>query len=643
MKTLRINIKRASMVLASALVLGGSTLISGCTTSDNELVVENDKTPSVQKAGTFTFQLNGTKARSSFAPVSRAEEENPHAFEGDIKTVYVAFFTQKENTEESTLRKLYTDESGDDGADPTITKAKDGNSYTITDENLFTGDYIVYFIANPGTKLKASLKDLTPGTSKLSEFKAISIEEDTPNGGDTKDSKNGTGFVMISDEMNITITEDKTISNITMTRLGARFDIINTQPTTGEDTKHGATITNVTITNEAVKSDLIVPAANTNANYLSTKEATQWTKDATDMTFYTYENFPKTEEQNNNTSLTVTYALDGSQTSKTLTIYLTDKNTGTQLGVKRNHLYSIYLNCVTGQYTLDVKDWDAGETVNLPDKNIYVEYTEKDLGKIGDYAYKGTDGKLVFSDGGLRKMYLNGKLDWVTRPSVDPNKGTCIGIVFSNMTSATDYGSGYTHGYIMALKDAGTNLAWGNAEKMSDLSATVNTIGEATLDLDGLSHYNEIKNTDGDFSNHPAFKAIADYNVDLPTSGTSKWYMPSYGQIAQIYYYLGNYTTIKSNESSTTSITNRYRKALSTGESASIANNINNKLSGVGNDNYSPITVVQREHWFMTSTQAGTTTSPVVLVNYPDRFEFAANIDKAATNQVCYTRAVLAW
>ena len=48
-----------------------------------------------------------------------------------------------------------------------------------------------------------------------------------------------------------------------------------------------------------------------------------------------------------------------------------------QLGVKRNHLYSIYLNCVTGQYSLEVKDWEEGATVNMPNKDIYVEYTAR--------------------------------------------------------------------------------------------------------------------------------------------------------------------------------------------------------------------------------------------------------------------------
>ncbi len=524
------------MVLASALVLGGSTLISGCTTSDNELVVENDKTPSVQKAGTFTFQLNGTKARSSFAPVSRDAVDN-HAFESEIKTVYVAFFTKKENTEESTLRKLYTDENGEDGTGATITKADDGSSYTITDDQLFTGDYIAYFITNPGAKLKASLENLTPGDSKLSDFKAISIEEDTPNGGDTPgNSTNGTGLVMISDEMNITITEDKTISNITMTRLAARFDIINTQPTTGEgQNKHGATITNVTITNEAVKSDLIVPAANTNANYLSTKEATQWTTDATEMTFYTYENFPN--GVSDNTSLTVTYTLDGSSTSKTLTIYLTDKNTGTQLGVKRNHLYSIYLNCVTGQYTLSVKDWETGETVNLPDKNIYVEYTADDLGKIGDYAYN-DNGTLAFIDGGLRKMYLNGDLDWEPNFTTTlPEDKDYLGIVFSNLTSATDYNAGYTKGYIMAaanVKGNGT-VAWGPSTD-SPITNIGNTINGA-MHLDGRTNCDAIKNANPSIlDSYPPIKAAVEYQVTLPANtNVSGWFLPSMGQLLTMF------------------------------------------------------------------------------------------------------------
>ena len=550
MRTNRINnIKHIGLLLAATFMLAGSILISGCSSEANELIVDSNNVPQKQKAGTFTFRLGGTAASS---PTSRDVTEESQAFESAIKTIYVPFFTKKADTDESTLNKLYIYE-GEVGGSNTITKSDD--TYTIgdTDNNkLLSGDFIVYFIANPGVELANSLKAMKKDVTKVTDFKQISIDaKDTPNGGDTAGEQNGTGFLMISDETQVTISsDDATTCTVNMTRLAARFDIINTQSYIENTQPNGATITKVQINNEATQSDLIAPAATSKEDYLAITAEKDWTgtpgDNSDNMTLYTYENI--TTNASENTSLTITYTLGNNNQEKTLDIYLKERATDTQLGVKRNHLYSIYLNCVTGQYSLEVKDWEEGATVNMPNKDIYVEYTADNLGKIGDYVYN-DNGTLTFSDGGLRKMYLNGTLSWTTRPAPTTGK-TCIGIVFSNMTSKADQDAGYTHGYVMALKNICpyNGVAWG--PKTDAPSGRVTTVGKAILDWDGRTYCDNIKNGNL-LSSYPAFNTAMSYDVELPSTGVSGWYLPSIGQIFLIATNLNGMDELRSYSSST--------------------------------------------------------------------------------------------
>ena len=554
MRTNRINnIKHIGLLLAATFMLAGSILISGCSSEANELIVDSNNVPQKQKAGTFTFRLGGTAASS---PTSRDVTEESQAFESAIKTIYVPFFTKKADTDESTLSKLYIYKE-DVAEGNTITKSED--TYTIgdTDNNkLLSGDFIVYFIANPGVELAKSLEAMKKDVTKVTDFKQISIDaKDTPNGGDTAEKQDGTGFLMISDETQVTISsDDATTCTVNMTRLAARFDIINTQSYIENTQPNGATITKVQINNEATQSDLIAPAATSKKDYLATTAEKDWTGTAGDsdnMTLYTYENI--TTNASENTSLTITYTLGNNNQEKTLDIYLKERATDTQLGVKRNHLYSIYLNCVTGQYSLEVKDWEEGATVNMPNKDIYVEYTADSLGKIGDYVYN-DNGTLTFSDGGLRKMYLNGKLDYEsTRPAPATDK-TCIGIVFSNMTSKKDQDAGFTNGYVMALKnanDVAQGPAWGPTNTNNPYIPDITTVGGAISDWDGYTYCKAIKDNNL-LESYPAFKKAMAYSVELP-SKASGWYLPSVGQLTMIAYNLCCIDEIRSLSNSTAS------------------------------------------------------------------------------------------
>ena len=87
-----------------------------------------------------------------------------------------------------------------------------------------------------------------------------------------------------------------------------------------------------------------------------------------------------------------------------------------------------------------------------------------------DYYY--SDG--TRSDGGLRKLYADGTMEWATTTPQPEDGKTCIGIVFhvgqhpadqSDYTS-TGIGQQKCHGYVVALEDATSyHCEWGGMEK----------------------------------------------------------------------------------------------------------------------------------------------------------------------------------
>jgi hypothetical protein len=168
-----------------------------------------------------------------------------------------------------------------------------------------------------------------------------------------------------------------------------------------------------------------------------------------------------------------------------------------------------------------------------------------------------------------------------------------IGIVFSNMTSNTDYNNGYKKGYVLALKNAASGVVWGNgAYSSSDAPGLQNnnTYALWTTDLDGLTETNQLKAYG--LSSFPAAYNAVNYNVAAP-SASSGWYLPSSGQWYQIITNLGGiststvptlWSTVSGNNAGT------YGEAwLYSGKSASAAAALNNAMSAVGNGNYTPI------------------------------------------------------
>lgn len=131
--------------------------------------------------------------------------------------------------------------------------------------------------------------------------------------------------------------------------------------------------------------------------------------------------------------------------------------------------------------------------------------------------------------------------------TLDESK-TPVGIIFSTTTSTTDYSNGYTHGYVMALKNAASGVAWCSSSAAyykAQLQTTLtNTVALEESNWDGLTETNAIRGVnDYNQTNYPACYYAVNYSAALPSSGTSGWYLPSMGQWYLIVKNLGGVTT----------------------------------------------------------------------------------------------------
>jgi hypothetical protein len=154
--------------------------------------------------------------------------------------------------------------------------------------------------------------------------------------------------------------------------------------------------------------------------------------------------------------------------------------------------------------------WAAG--------NTYTYNLSKSV-NVGDY---------YFSDG-----------TWGTIAEHTNSTAKPIALIFSNSTSTTDKGYGWTHGYAIALKDAyeGTlnwsSSSYGTTLEMGKAYTDINSIEN---DLDGYTHTKTILAKSSNILNDypPFYYAYNFKNTVTPPSNSSGWYLASAGQYHQL-------------------------------------------------------------------------------------------------------------
>ena len=155
---------------------------------------------------------------------------------------------------------------------------------------------------------------------------------------------------------------------------------------------------------------------------------------------------------------------------------------------------------------------------NWAANNIYTYNLSKPV-NIGDYYY---------SDG-----------TWGTIAEHVNSTAKPIAVVFSNSTTTTDNGHGWTHGYGMSLTNAATSVTWGPLGVTA--LQNISTWSEIVNERDGYSNTQLIKNNYG-LSSYPAFYHACNYVVTAP-SNSSNWFLPSIGQWYNIAVNLGKIPT----------------------------------------------------------------------------------------------------
>ena len=224
--------------------------------------------------------------------------------------------------------------------------------------------YDVWLVANADETLRTALESIPAGTKPDDGTNGLGAVIATQ----ASDADNA--FLMLStgaERVTTQISQTKNIGEIHMRRLSVRIDIINAAD--------GIEVTKVTFNNRAKQSYLQTPnTMPTEAEWFESKEYTPTgligSKDTPTEylhEIYSYENYT---QKGGTTLPTLTLEYTEGGQAKTHTVEFTDANApaGTPLALKRNYLYRITLSkAYELKFNLEVVDWEAGETFDVPD------------------------------------------------------------------------------------------------------------------------------------------------------------------------------------------------------------------------------------------------------------------------------------
>ena len=243
-----------------------------------------------------------------------------------------------------------------------------------------------------------------------------------------------------------------------------------------------------------------------------------------------------------------------SMNNNTLTYTPTTEDSGILMAGKVNS-YTITVKADGIEVTTATGgEWnDSGNSENV---ESYTAYKADDL-KAGDYYY--SDG--TWSDGGLRKLYADGTMEWTEPEPAPESDKTVIAIVFhaghhandGSDYSSTGIGSEKCHGYAVALTDATSSYCmWGvygtelGCYPTDGSGNKQNNYSNPDIDWNGYAWTQKIitqgaggkENLNAtEQAGYPAtYYAVVDYEtkVKAPTN-SSGWYLPSIGQMWNVY------------------------------------------------------------------------------------------------------------
>ncbi|MCR4773386.1 MAG: fimbrillin family protein [Prevotella sp.] len=259
-------------------------------------------------------------------------------------------------------------------------------------------------------------------------------------------------------------------------------------------------------------------------------------------------------------------------------------------------------------------------TINISaSKFLYQGNTSVDIGDFyGIYA----NGQGVVIDGNSSAV------------TAAKNKGiTPVALIYSTSTSNTDKSHGWTNGYAISLhKVGGGNYAWSTESGSTVMNQqfpwkpTIEEMTPCWEFYDGYTDTHTITdNRNNNATNYPAFFAAINYqnNYSL-SSATSKWYLPSHGQMYRFLREIGGMSSnvapydvviwyVNPNNGTMVDIIDR---------------NINGYFSVAGEGSYTPFPINPDEAYYVTSTEVNA--SSYILVRFP----YYGHLDFYSTNNL---------
>lgn len=240
------------------------------------------------------------------------------------------------------------------------------------------------------------------------------------------------------------------------------------------------------------------------------------------------------------TDISFTYSINGNDAN---TVEITSQKLPATpaLASGENISYTITVN--NDGYTITASnetEWTQGSN------NNYVYYPPGSL-KFGDYYY--SDG--TTSDGGVLSVNTDTGECALANPLPEPDMDkTCVGIIFYTGKHATDdctypqSMNGQVNGYVVSLDNVGDYFSGGGWVTYSGGSPGTYLVGASTdvNDYKGYDNTHLIESTAKEKSLwskppfHLPYMVLNNYSVAVPAV-CSGWYMPSGGQIKDLYKY----------------------------------------------------------------------------------------------------------
>ena len=333
-------------------ILCAATLLTSCNKKDNLGGPSATDGPSVRLTLGGSAAPGVQTAKSAAGPITRSS--------GDDSTPGTTVAEEAEKSVSDLRAVLFSTKNGFYKTVEAKPDATNGGYTFIVEQD---DTYDVWLVANADETLRTALESIPAGTKPDDGTNGLGAVIATQ----ASDADNA--FLMLSTEaerVTTQISQTKNIGEIHMRRLSVRIDIINAA--------EGITVNKVTFNNRAKQSYLQTPnVMPTEAEWFENKEYTvslTGSKDSPtkyEHEIYTYENYT---QKGGTTIPTLTLEYTEGGQSKTHTVEFTDANApaGTPLALKRNYLYRITLNKVYQLgFQMEVIDWEAGETFDVPD------------------------------------------------------------------------------------------------------------------------------------------------------------------------------------------------------------------------------------------------------------------------------------